>query len=206
MKFDEALDKVCLEKHNHYWIMNFRRSTKEIIEIMNEAAELYARSKCNQVWLPIEGYDGYEISNFGHVRNDKQYITVSRNSNGYFRVSLCKNSDQRKFFIHQLVAEYFIGPKPEGMIVMHIDSNRMNNHFSNLKYGTQSENLKQAINEGRKPSLPNKCKTPKLVEESIISYRKSGMKLREICDISGLPLRTIQNILTRNGVYKPEFK
>ena len=45
--------------------------------------------------------------------------------------------------IHQAVAEYFIGPKPEGMVVDHIDGTRDNNHFTNLQYITHAENIRK---------------------------------------------------------------
>ena len=44
--------------------------------------------------------------------------------------------------IHQLVCEAFHGCKPfEKAVVMHLDENAANNQPSNLKWGTQKENL-----------------------------------------------------------------
>lgn len=44
--------------------------------------------------------------------------------------------------IAQLVCEAFHGRKPyEGAVVMHLDENAANNRPSNLKWGTQKENL-----------------------------------------------------------------
>jgi hypothetical protein len=39
-------------------------------------------------------------------------------------------------YVHQLVAEACIGEKPQGMVVDHIDRNRKNNHFTNLRFLT----------------------------------------------------------------------
>ena len=54
--------------------------------------------------------------------------------------------------IHRLVAETFLeNDDPENKtVVMHLDNDTMNNHVSNLKWGTQSENLQQAVRDGRK--------------------------------------------------------
>ena len=50
------------------------------------------------------------------------------------------------------MAKQFI-PNPNNLpVVMHKDNDPLNNHVSNLKWGTQSENIQQAFNDGRKIS------------------------------------------------------
>jgi hypothetical protein len=44
--------------------------------------------------------------------------------------------------IHQHVAALFLGPCPEGMLLLHRDDDRTNNCVDNLYYGTQSQNMK----------------------------------------------------------------
>ena len=48
MTLQEILDKLCLEKHNHYWTVRFRRSVQEREDIMMEAAELYGKEKWSE--------------------------------------------------------------------------------------------------------------------------------------------------------------
>ena len=76
--------------------------------------------------------------------------------NGYFYVQFHPNGKITNFYIHQLVIKAFIGPRPEKMDVDHIDRNRQNNHISNLRYVTRSENNRNA--EKRKPYKLNKIK------------------------------------------------
>lgn len=52
---------------------------------------------------------------------------------------------------HAIVAEKTLGPRPLGMVVMHICSNRKCVNPTHLKYGTQKENLLQARLEGTLP-------------------------------------------------------
>ena len=48
----------------------------------------------------------------------------------------------KSFRISKLICEAFNGKKPfAGAVVMHIDDNPQNNRASNLKWGTQKENL-----------------------------------------------------------------
>lgn len=46
-----------------------------------------------------------------------------------------------KTYVHQLVADSYLGKKPRGLVVNHIDNNYRNNKASNLEYITQLENL-----------------------------------------------------------------
>lgn len=48
------------------------------------------------------------------------------------------------FYIHRLVAKYFIGDIPSGYVVNHKDGNKLNNHYSNLEIVTYSENIRHA--------------------------------------------------------------
>lgn len=102
----------------------------------------------------IKGFEGkYKINESGIVINKNGHVMRTAVSNsGYLRTALEElNSDHRKnVSIHRLVAETFI-PNPEKLpVVMHKDNDILNNHVSNLKWGTQSENIRQAFKEGRK--------------------------------------------------------
>lgn len=44
--------------------------------------------------------------------------------------------------IHKVVAECWLGDKPEGLEIDHIDRNSHNNHYTNLRYVTKSEQMK----------------------------------------------------------------
>ncbi len=53
---------------------------------------------------------------------------------------------------HVIVAETLIGPRPFGMQVCHNDGNPLNNHPSNLRWGTPKQNGEDKVRHGR--SLP----------------------------------------------------
>ena len=63
------------------------------------------------------------------------------NSNGYLRVSVAKADAVP---VAQAVLRAFVGPRPDGHVVMHLDNDPTNNALANLKWGTQAENIQQS--------------------------------------------------------------
>ena len=103
--------------------------------------------------VDLKGYEGkYKINESGVIINKKGHKMRSAVSNsGYLRVALEeKDSTHRKNeSVHRLVAKQFI-PNPDNLpVVMHKDNDPLNNHVSNLQWGTSSDNIQQAIREGR---------------------------------------------------------
>jgi hypothetical protein len=95
-------------------------------------------------WRFVIGYEGlYQVSNIGNVRRLKdesdKLLKLTLNQ-GYLRVNLCKNNLQNRRTVHSLVAESFLGHKPEGTktIVKHINGNKTDNRVENLKIVTMS--------------------------------------------------------------------
>jgi len=99
-------------------------------------------------WVEVPGWP-YEVSNSGTVRRKGGRVLTpmmtGAKGNQYETVLLCKPGVQRSVKVHRLVAEVFIGPvPPESPYVLHRDGNRRNNRPSNLRYGTQSDNMRDA--------------------------------------------------------------
>lgn len=94
----------------------------------------------------------YEVNEKGEVRNVKSKKPVNGylEKNGYIRMKFenkCLGGVVRTS-AHRLVAEAFI-PNPDNLPeVNHIDSNRANNHVSNLEWVTHSGNMKHAYHKG----------------------------------------------------------
>ena len=89
----------------------------------------------------VDGYDNYEISSHGRIRNNISGKILSPSiSAGYHRVSLYKDGKVKKHKIHRLVAFAFCGNPNNYNVVDHIDNNKLNNMFNNLRWCTLSEN------------------------------------------------------------------
>lgn len=99
----------------------------------------------------IIGYEGiYQINEYGEIRRADNfkllhpYIT----NKGYKAIDLNKNGVRSKFLVHRLVALHFV-PNPNNYpIVLHKDNDKLNTHYSNLIWGTYSQNNAQAIRDG----------------------------------------------------------
>lgn len=51
-------------------------------------------------------------------------------------------------YVHALVASAFIGPRPDGQEVRHLDGDRLNPNVANLAYGTRSQNRIDCVQHG----------------------------------------------------------
>lgn len=65
---------------------------------------------------------------------------------GYIRLNLWK---VRNPYLHQVVAEAFLGPNPNGLTVDHIDRNKLNCNPSNLRYASRKEQADNTRNVDR---------------------------------------------------------
>lgn len=104
----------------------------------------------------IKGYENYYVSDngkvFSKINGELKEKTPFLSHNGYKRVTLWNNGKQKKYFIHRLVAEYFVKNINNYDSVDHIDENKLNNNYNNLRWTSKSYNL------GRSNAKLNKTK------------------------------------------------
>ena len=120
-----------------------------------------------EVWHPVVGWEGlYEVSSLGRVRSVTRVVKCAFNGTiaertfpsrerkqyqhgRYLTVRL--HAQHRKAntrTVHSLVAEAFIGPRPDGLDVCHGPKGSLCNDVSNLRYGTRAENLRDRDRDG----------------------------------------------------------
>ncbi len=90
----------------------------------------------NEIWKNIEGFEDYQISNMGNVKNIKKN-TIKKsymNRYGYPIVNLYKHGINRKYTIYSLVTKVFL-PRPSvKYMIQYKDGDRTNNKINNLQW------------------------------------------------------------------------
>lgn len=108
-------------------------------------------------WRPVvtdripEGL--YEVSEYGDVWSKRHHRVLKNipDRNGYYQIGLCGDTGRYFYRIGRLVAIAFIGEPPEDMenpTVDHIDDNRINDHYTNLRWKEHRDNASERTNKG----------------------------------------------------------
>lgn len=105
-----------------------------------------------EIWVPspVRG-DRYEVSSLGRVRSNwdggRVMHPYAHPKSGHLMVKIvAPGSRQRGYYVHRLVAGAFV--EGSGPVVRHLDGDPTNNIPSNLAWGTQRENILDAVRMG----------------------------------------------------------
>lgn len=168
----------------------------------------------NEKWLPVVGYEAfYEVSNLGRVRSigtgqgrrTGKILRQWRSGHGYMLIDLQAGLKRNSKLVHCLVAEAFIGPRPEKQDVDHIDGDRTNATLINLRYLTRSGNMNARNERLRSFGLPvhgeqrgESNPGAKLTERQVESIRvlgAQGVTHEKIAGIFGVGREAVGKIL-----------
>jgi len=97
----------------------------------------------------------YEVSEDGRIfrnvkskKQNKIIVDYHHSPAGYCFTFICRDHKVQRIPIARVVAECWLGAKPDGYEIDHIDRNSRNNHYSNLRYVTKSEQMKNCDHSG----------------------------------------------------------
>lgn len=155
----------------------------------------------------IPGYENkYAITEDGKIfsysknygfgcHKDKWLKSYIRSKTGYLALLLGRKNP---YFVHQLVALTFL-PKIRGKnCINHIDGDKLNNHFSNLEWCTNSENSKLLWLEGKLKEKLIKRETIRAIRR----VRRMNFSMRVICEIFKLGRSSVDSIIRYRGRFK----
>lgn len=142
-----------------------------------------------EIWRDVKGYEGlYMVSNTGKVKSlDRTVLSkngvprrlagvelsqmLNRKEKGYLGVSFSKDGIMRKRYVHQVVAQSFLGHEIDGFnkVIDHIDGDRGNNNVDNLRIVSNRDNNSSCYRDDRH-LLTSKY--------TGVSWHKGGQKFR----------------------------
>jgi hypothetical protein len=133
-------------------------------------------------WRTVEGFPDYRVSDLGRVMSLKgkqpkilQPYLNGRGDYPYPSVTLRQDGRKQIRTVHSLVAEAFIGPRPDGLEVRHLNGDPMDSRASNLSFGSHADNMQDRLAHGRHP-MANKthCKRDhEFTDDNTLVYRGS---------------------------------
>ena len=91
-------------------------------------------------------FEKYEISNLGNLRKNGKLVNGSIQNRGYRYFQINRKKKRTNYLFHHLVAYAFIGERPIGLSIDHIDRNKLNNNVNNLRYISHTENMRNTDN------------------------------------------------------------
>lgn len=117
-------------------------------------SRLIDRDDITEEFRLIEGSDTDYVTPSGNVYKDygnnrfyKKSIFPNK-KNGYLYTTITYRDKQRQRRVNVLVGEAYLDNPNNYPVVMHMDNDKTNSHVSNLKWGTISENTRDAYRDG----------------------------------------------------------
>lgn len=175
----------------------------------------------NEIWKDIDGYDDYQVSNYGRIKSLKnrkvKILEQIKDNSGYLFVNLYKNGKCESKRIHRLLFETFIVKLKDDECIHHLDENKLNNYINNLQKMVKFEHKIFHNSEKNHPKgMLGKCHSEEskkliskklsgennpnhiLIKQDIILIRKylneNNLSQKKIAEIFGVSQPTVSKI------------
>jgi hypothetical protein len=178
------------------------KQSQTFTQIIRDYVDTVQPSLDKSKWLPNESWrtshisNEYFISDEGRCYSQKSKIILAATPahNKYISYKLGgdpKNKKGKSYTAHELVMEAWVGPRPAGLKIDHIDRDRGNNKLVNLRYVTNTIN---ALNRGKVHQRGKPCNEYDLQDNLIKRWERA----KDAADFYKLDLR-ILTIKIRGG-------
>lgn len=153
--------------------------------------EYYIEDLQDEIWKQLWNLP-YSISSKGRVKNDRTQLLLKPSiTGGYYKIRASVEGKVQDIFIHNAVYCIFnnIQAIPAGMVVDHINGDKLNNSVENLRLITLSENVKSALYETK---TNKSCKAVAQYKDG--KYIATFPSTREAARVLGLDSSTISKV------------
>lgn len=174
-----------------------------------------------EVWKDFS--DTVSVSSFGRVKSKARFVQCSNrrvpiseriykpaiDKKGYLRVAFLHNGKHTTFKVHRLVAMLFVDNTESKPQVNHKDGKKDNNHFQNLEWCNNSENVQHAYDTGlAKPKHSFENHRFSFTKESLVELvelKRNGAKVIDLAKRFNVHRKTITRVYNQY-VNSPYFE
>jgi len=175
---------------------------------MTTAADRNTGIPHGEVWKDVVGFEGsYSVSSIGRVRSEshvieKGFATVKTEAKimncsldhyGYVQVTFSIKGKRFTRKVHAVVAEAFIGARPNGLDVAHANGVKTDNRVGNLRYCTRTDNCMDKVMHGTTRRGERACGA-KLTRDKVLTLRADKRSQRVIAAQYGICQQTVSDI------------
>ena len=156
----------------------------------------------------IRGFENYFITKEGEVISKRTNKPIFQwvDSCGYKLIAMSKEGKRHYARVHRLVALHFLAHEEEKPFVNHKDGDKLNNHYSNLEFCTNSYNTKHGYDNNLYKSR-SRCEIE--VYDKNWNYINTYPSIRSLSDNLNINRKTVTSILKgvkKTNNYKYNFK
>jgi len=144
-------------------------------------------------WRDVDGWP-YSVNSDGFIMSNKTGKVLEGYVNKhspYLQVCLCGGGCQATFNVHNIVAQAFLGQRPPGTVINHINGDKLDNRAENLEYVTFLQNCD--------PVRGSKHVRAKLTEELVTEIRQryvDGESVKLMAEEYGVGQATLHDAAT----------
>lgn len=130
------------------------------------------------IWKRVKGFENYEVSDTGSVRNRRTGAVVSqqRIGGGRKRVVLTSDGQQKNIAVDRLVADTFFPTSDTKRDIIHINGNLADSSVSNLAFEKQPGKRIRVVELDRCYNSRKECHMATGVSYGILSECLSGKR------------------------------
>lgn len=149
-----------------------------------------------EVWKNHPVATGYEVSTHGRVRAVGKDVLIPGGTAPYQHITTTK-PDRKTRYIHHMVLETFVGPRPGKFHASHINGNCRDNRLENLLWESPQSNCARKVGHGTEPHGEMRWSS-KLKYDEAVTIKVSPMSTERLAKVFGISQTEICRI--KNGI------